>query len=119
MSNNLLKFIFENFSETRYVPGQNLPHTSTDRPNSLTDPAANSYVSRKFFVEILPKMSDTAQYPNTILKHVTYLVYYTMSGIIHSFIHSFIHLVICLTTGPKHPQKRAPHIMRSRASSFN
>ena len=29
------------------------------------------------------------------------------------------HLVVCLTTGPKSPQKRALHIVRSRASSFN
>ena len=28
------------------------------------------------------------------------------------------HLVVCLTTGPKPPPKRALHIVRSRASSF-
>jgi len=33
--------------------------------------------------------------------------------------HSFIHLVVCLTTGPKPLPKRALHIVRSRASSFN
>jgi len=33
-------------------------------------------------------------------------------------IHSFIHLVVCLTTGPKPLPKRALHIVRSRASSF-
>jgi len=32
---------------------------------------------------------------------------------------SFIHLVVCLTTGPKLLPKRALHIVRSRASSFN
>jgi uncharacterized membrane protein len=32
--------------------------------------------------------------------------------------YSFIHLVVCLTTGPKPLQKRALHIVRSRASSF-
>jgi len=32
--------------------------------------------------------------------------------------YSFIHLVVCLTTGPKPLPKRAPHIVRSRASSF-
>ena len=32
--------------------------------------------------------------------------------------HSFIHSVFCLTTGPKPPQKRFLHIVRSRASSF-
>jgi hypothetical protein len=31
----------------------------------------------------------------------------------------FIHLVVCLTTGPKLLPKRALHIVRSRASSFN
>ena len=33
-------------------------------------------------------------------------------------IHSF-HLAVCLTTGPKPLPKRALHIVRSRASSFN
>jgi len=31
---------------------------------------------------------------------------------------AFVHLVICLTTGPKPLPKRAPHVVRSRASSF-
>ena len=31
---------------------------------------------------------------------------------------SFIHLLVCLTTGPKPPPKRAVYIVRSRASSF-
>ena len=30
----------------------------------------------------------------------------------------FIHSVICLTTGPKPPEKRCRHIVRSRASPF-
>ena len=31
---------------------------------------------------------------------------------------TLIHLVVCLTTGPKPPPKRALHVLRSRASSF-
>jgi len=34
------------------------------------------------------------------------------------FLQIFIHIVVCLTTGPKPLPKRAPHIVRSRASSF-
>jgi hypothetical protein len=35
-----------------------------------------------------------------------------------TFIHSFNHSVVCLTTGPNPLPKRALHIVRSRASSF-
>ena len=44
---------------------------------------------------------------------------WSVRGTVHSFIHSFIHLVVCLTRGPKPLPKRAVHIVRSRASSFN
>jgi hypothetical protein len=55
MPNTLPNSIFQNFNEARYVPGQNLLPFSKDRPNSLTDPEENSYVSRIFFVKILLK----------------------------------------------------------------
>ena len=37
---------------------------------------------------------------------------------IYIYIYIFIHVLVCLTTGPKPLPKRAPHIVRSRASSF-
>ena len=56
---------------------------------------------------------------NHALKHELYV---NVQNIIQYLIplkgYSFIHLVVCHTTDPKPPPKRALYILRSRASSF-
>ena len=49
----------------------------------------------------------------------SYSYYYSSCTFRHLWYHSFIHSVVCLTTGPKPLPKRALHIVRSTASSFN